>query len=233
MEKSASESSIFKMPQGAFMGYLAFKHAVIAAIIAGIAVLALAGIGVASTDLRFIILSLMALFILIPMGAAMLYINYALNPEIAFNTLPHSLKLTQEGVIVEIFEVCKASRLEEEEPEANELSEDALNNDGNAVAGKRKNEGPDISYSPVATKIIPYNRIGKYDVINGGVCVSIHRRNQSLEESEKGNSKLDKTARGFIYIPMKAFERKENFEDFLKTIYNNQTPFLSKESSAK
>ncbi len=59
--------------------------------------------GIVASDLRLVICALIVLFIVVPMLMAMLYINFGLDPDCAFNVLPHSLRHGAEGIEACIF----------------------------------------------------------------------------------------------------------------------------------
>lgn len=54
-------------------------------------------------DVRWLICLLMVALIVMPMVMAFLYIHYGLNPAIAFNVMPHSVTLGNDGVIITVY----------------------------------------------------------------------------------------------------------------------------------
>lgn len=62
----------------------------------------LLGIIASFFDLRLLIAVLMAVFIIIPMLMAMFYLNYGLREECFLNTVPHTLRHTDDGLEVTI-----------------------------------------------------------------------------------------------------------------------------------
>lgn len=58
--------------------------------------------GVVLEDVRVIILSLMLLFIVIPMLYSFIFIKDMLHPDIAFNTLPHTFSIDRESGILSV-----------------------------------------------------------------------------------------------------------------------------------
>ena len=52
-------------------------------------------------DVRYLIISLMVLFLLIPMAIGMIYIVYGFRKECSFNVIEHKLILTDAGLVVE------------------------------------------------------------------------------------------------------------------------------------
>lgn len=85
----------FRVSQKTVIGYFLYRHCLwimipCVAIVAGLAVWS-----AISSDLRFAILALMALFIVAPMIIMFEYFFYALHPDIAFNTLPHTISIAE------------------------------------------------------------------------------------------------------------------------------------------
>lgn len=60
----------------------------------------LLGIVASFFDLRLLIMALMVVFIIIPMLMAMFYLNYGLREECFLNTVPHTLRHTDDGLEV-------------------------------------------------------------------------------------------------------------------------------------
>lgn len=58
--------------------------------------------GIVLEDVRVIILSLMLLFIVIPMLYSFIFIKDMLHPDIAFNTLPHTFSIDRESGILSV-----------------------------------------------------------------------------------------------------------------------------------
>lgn len=71
----------------------------------GLLAVAVAGVAAAFAvdDVRWFICGLMVLLIVAPMVMALLYVNYALDGDCAFNVLPHTLSLHSEGVLIRIW----------------------------------------------------------------------------------------------------------------------------------
>lgn len=53
-------------------------------------------------DLRFIILAMMGVFIVFPLVLGFLYINYAIHPDIAFNSLSHRIILSSDNNMINL-----------------------------------------------------------------------------------------------------------------------------------
>lgn len=70
----------------------------------GLLTVVVAGVAAAFAvdDVRWLICGLMVLLIVAPMVMALLYVNYALDADCAFNVLPHKLSLHSEGVMIRI-----------------------------------------------------------------------------------------------------------------------------------
>lgn len=71
-------------------------------------------------DMRFAVVGLLLLTVIAPMVLALLYFNYGLKRECAFNVMPHRTLLRQGYIVVEIF---PSPRMKEENPEETEGEE--------------------------------------------------------------------------------------------------------------
>ena len=105
-------SGMCRMSGGAFFGRLLWLYgrwtvAVLTLLVAGFAVAALA-----LSDVRFAVLALMAVCLVAPMVAAMLYIVYGLKPLCSMNAAHHTVALCSGGVAVTLYR-----RAEEQEEE--------------------------------------------------------------------------------------------------------------------
>lgn len=86
----------FKVAQGRMLYEMAFRFGLMwIFVLAGIVV---AGIVASFFDMRFLIVALMIVLIIIPMLMAVFYLSYGLRPECFVNSVPHTLRLTDDGV---------------------------------------------------------------------------------------------------------------------------------------
>ena len=99
------ENKLFKISQREIAQFLFLKNGKTGGIFAASTVLILLLYGIFLSDLRFVILSIMLLFILIPMVYSFIFIKDMLHPDIAFNTLPHSLNYSTDfdSLIIRIY----------------------------------------------------------------------------------------------------------------------------------
>ncbi|MCM1369472.1 MAG: hypothetical protein NC204_03770 [Candidatus Amulumruptor caecigallinarius] len=108
-------------------------------------------------DMRWLILSLMIIFIIIPMGAAFAYYFYGLRRECALNVIPHQLILTDDAIVCRVY----PRRFGDMEDDRGEATEEK------GESEKRHSEKDDefMDY------IYPYSSFRSYNV--GGNAVTI------------------------------------------------------------
>lgn len=191
----------FKMSQRALLSYLYSEHGRVWTIVflVGIAILILAGIFF--YDLRLIICGLIVLFIVVPMVIAYLYINYALDPECAYNTLLHTLHLDSDGIEITVYP--SMSKKTDEGKDLEEAGAEDINIAHEADVEEISNlDNEEITF----IHRVMYNDLHRYKVGLNSVIIPVGR-----------------FRRGFIYIPRKAFECQETFEDFIKRISSKMT----------
>lgn len=140
----------------------------------------------AADDLRIMICALIVFFIVVPMVMAFLYINHSLSPDVAFNVLPHTVSLGENGVELTIY---KSTGTQDEDKEDRPLDDHSQDSQ---VEEKDKRDEEVVSFS----RVIPYGFFGKYTV--GSDCVYI-----SISD------------RGFMYLPLSAFKNGEEMQLFL------------------
>lgn len=71
-----------------------------------IAVVAACGLAAALSDVRWLIVALMVVFIVAPMVFAFLYFNHGLRLSCACNVLPHSLAFSERGITATVETAC-------------------------------------------------------------------------------------------------------------------------------
>lgn len=108
-------------------------------------------VAIAMSDLRWVVLSLMVLFIVMPMCAAWLYFNYGLREECWFNTSPHVVSISPEAVTVKVRVAPLLGEDGEEE-----------------VAGRNY----DVVFTP--------EHISPYSLSPGGIIVPVKKRNSGF-----------------------------------------------------
>lgn len=208
------ESEIFRMSQRALLVTLFRRHGILPAACGAIAALALCAVAFALHDVRYAILALMTVLILIPMLMALLYFNHALHPDVAFNTLPHRLSLGVDGVEITILPkaVEKAGKKKYSKNEdsgdaqfayATSLEEFDSGHEQSGVC-EMKTENHAEETAPAVTKVIGFNRLGRYTVGIDSVLVPV--------TGAEGH------ADGFIYIPRAAFGSIDLFKGFIDGI---------------
>lgn len=153
-------------------------------------------LSIITSDLRVVILALMFLFLITPMIIALLYINYALSPDISFNVLPHSIE-REEGVIrITIYEKREGKKKENREDDEEDNS--AGDNDaGDHDSGDEDNEESD---SPIHTLSFKSADLSSYIVFSNYIIVPF------------GNK------RGFIYLPLSIFKSGEEMLEYVKSL---------------
>lgn len=212
MDKTLSTNT-FRMSQRSFITLLARKHGLPYAIPALIVIIALIITAVILSDLRYLILALMLLFIVIPMIAALLYINYALSPLRAFNALPHAILLAPTNIHIKIFPRKKKKNKENEDKEygKEDAYKDSSEDKYEAELGvreenkkeKEKDEDEEDTLPPTIMEL-PYDTISPYTAGLNNVTIPLKQGNAS----------------GFLYIPLSAFPSLDSFKTFLKELYS-------------
>lgn len=154
-------SEVYRLSQSGLLSYLARHHGKWPAVIA---LSIIAGLGLTAwifADLRFLILALMVLFIVVPMIMAFLYFSYALDADVSFNVLPHSIGIDNSGIYVKIMpRRDKKNSTDDDYDDEEEIAE------------------------PVV-KFYSFSRFGRYEV--GYNCLYLQIK-QADEKAESGNS---------------------------------------------
>lgn len=160
-----SENKLFKISQREIAQFLFLKNGKTGGIFAACAVLILLLYGILLSDLRFVILSIMLLFILIPMVYAFIFIKDMLHPDIAFNTLPHSLNYSTDldSLIIKIY---KKERLNKSESDAYTMQDGCSNLDDVRSQQDKEEEtgkytGDNEILCECATKTLNISQLGK------------------------------------------------------------------------
>ena len=113
MEKESAEYR-FKVSGKSLIGYLYLSRLKWTILPIAAILIALLLWAIIAGDIRPAILMLMVVFILIPMIMGFAYISFALHPDIAFNSLPHSVSVSQETECLRITIYPKPFREETE-----------------------------------------------------------------------------------------------------------------------
>ena len=160
-------------------------------------VIGLAIWAIAVEDVRILICALIVVFIVVPMVIAILYINHSLSPDVAFNVLPHTLKLTDTGVELTVFKKRTEDDAHERQADKTgaEKEPEFTNSANPADSGTTGSVEEEESFN----RIIPYSYFGKYVV--GAECVY-----------------LEVGKHGFMYLPLGAFKGPEEMREFLADI---------------
>lgn len=204
-EISELKSEIFKMPRGKMIGFLFFKYGKWWLIPLVVSSLILIAVGIAFGDLRYMILALMVILIMIPMVMAIVIINHSLHPDIAFNILPHTVEISDNGILIRI--LSKEESEESKEEESEKAKDQLADNDSDKDKSEKKdiNEKKDIdikegvgAYREIIREI-PFSNIGKYDVGLDSVLIYFNKT-------------------GFIYLPSNAFAGQKEYLEFINRI---------------
>lgn len=111
-EVKNQKDEIIKISQKSLLSFIFFQKLRWTLIPLSLILIALILWSFISADFRFAILGLMIIFIIIPLIMAFAYFFYALHPDIAFNTLPHSLNLIKdEELLIKIYPRNKKTEL--------------------------------------------------------------------------------------------------------------------------
>ncbi len=103
LQESAVETERFAVSRRTLLGWLYILHGRVLTWCMAVAAAVPACLAVCLSDWCWVVVSLMMVCILTPMAMALLYVNYALDGECAYNVLPHTLALTEEGVLVRVY----------------------------------------------------------------------------------------------------------------------------------
>lgn len=159
---------------------------------------------------------------------AFLYFKYALLPDISFNTLPHSISLLPDGLLITIYPTpAKETKTPEKKRKRRKKSSlfdeeenrpDSCFQNGTSECGMADNSSEDPSkrdqasisatseeHLPEIKRTYPYDRIGHYEVGLKEVYLDI------LSSDNRT------TRNGFIYLPSSAFSSAEDLALFLNT----------------
>ncbi|MDE6558771.1 MAG: hypothetical protein K2K29_02655 [Muribaculaceae bacterium] len=166
-------------------------------------------------DVRFVILASMVGLLMLPMIFALVFINYALHPDIAYNVLPHTLEIDDAGLKVRIIleldeEVNDEERADENNEERNvrngeevqDIAAYKVNHKHTSECGDNCiKDGENDSMENNAefresVRIIPYELLRPFEVGTNYVLVPFYQR-------------------GLIYIPSSAFNKSDDFSSFI------------------
>lgn len=146
----------FKIPSSSILMILAMRHAFWPALLILILFFASIAVGI-FVDYRWIAMAFILLCLVLPMIAAFLYFWYALKPATAFNTLPHTLSLTQDALIVRMRVIPPVE--EEDAPHDEGLQEESGDD-----------QAPEDEFREVS---FPINRISSFELWTGGYILNI------------------------------------------------------------
>lgn len=159
----------FKMSKGEFARKMFQLWGVIPAALLSIVFI----LGVAAglvLDIRYIIVSAMAVFILFPMVILFLYYYHGLNRDSYFNIVSHNLTFCDSGVKITMFFTSESEESEECKTDVEVETKEV-------------------------TSFIKWDEIGKYRVYTDSVVYPV-----------------GKPVRGFIWLPLSAFENIDAFK---------------------
>lgn len=203
-------SGVYRMGHGAFFRRIAVRHAAgwfwicsLAAVISLVMALAV--------DLRWLVVLFAVVCLGFPMLAVFLYFYYGLRKECFVNIVPHGLSLEagDDELTVVIYRLDETAPAEEEKTlEEGEVEEV----DSECVPEERVEEKPDKDGEDPAD-----------DRETGPVYLETGRFRFPLSELkpyEVGkNSVTLPVGRGFIWIPLSAWNNEREFADFVKALY--------------
>lgn len=219
------DSGRFAVGQGVVLRHLFMLHGrrwAIGGLTAAVAGVAAA---VAVDDVRWFICGLMVLLIVAPMVMALLYVNYALDGDCAFNVLPHTLSLHSEGVLIRIWTHtaadggdgdCKEAAGDEDDEWGSEKRRkrkrkrkkslwddmDESSDDSKPDATDAEEERRDADCEErIVERIVPYAALQPIRLGMGAVVV-LWRDNR----------------RGIMLVPPGAFSDKAGFEGFVSEL---------------
>ena len=178
----------FCISQRTLLATLFMLHGRVSAIVSGVAVAVLIAVSVIAHDVRWAICALMVLFIVWPMTMAFLYINYALDPECAYNALPHTLELLPDGVKIVVFPRDAGAN---DGIESGRVAEDLSNEDSSGAKAHMDMAGEDL---PVVERMVSYEKFRPMYIASRGVMYPC--------------------GRGFLFLPRSAFVNNCVFEEF-------------------
>ncbi|MDE6010560.1 MAG: hypothetical protein K2F87_03825 [Muribaculaceae bacterium] len=96
-------SGRFRMPQRRMIGYLYSRYGRRWTIGLTVVTVGLAATAVATWDIRWAVCALMVILLIAPVVIAWLYLQFALDPECAFNVLDHRIELQGGGLEVAVW----------------------------------------------------------------------------------------------------------------------------------
>ncbi|MDE5957704.1 MAG: hypothetical protein K2G78_05290, partial [Muribaculaceae bacterium] len=213
----------FAVGQGVVLRHLFMLHGRWWAI--GLLTVVVAGVAAAFAvdDVRWFICGLMVLLIVAPMVMALLYVNYALDGDCAFNVLPHTLSLHSEGVLIRIWTRaaadggdgdCKEAAGDEDDDWGSEKRRkrkrkrkkslwddmDEWPDDSKPAAAEEERRDADCE-ERIVERIVPYAALHPVRLGMGAVVV-LWRDNR----------------RGIMLVPPGAFSDKAGFEGFVSEL---------------
>ncbi len=217
------DSGRFAVGQGVVLRHLFMLHGRWWAI--GLLTVVVAGVAAAFAvdDVRWFICGLMVLLIVAPMVMALLYVNYALDGDCAFNVLPHTLSLHSEGVLIRIWTRaaadggdgdCKEAAGDEDDDWGSEKRRkrkrkrkkslwddmDEWPDDSKPAAAEEERRDADCE-ERIVERIVPYAALHPVRLGMGAVVV-LWRDNR----------------RGIMLVPPGAFSDKAGFEGFVSEL---------------
>lgn len=173
------QSAVFRMGKGNLASHLLMMHGVLWLICMSVLAL-LALVSCLFVDLRWGVVFLMIVFLIAPMVLAFLFFFYGLQQFTAVNTVYHSIALTDEGMIINVYDKKRQDKGNSDEKDS-----------------KGQNEGFDL----LLTYKVSYSDLGR---------INVGMKSVTFPVREKG--------KGFVWIPMNAFDDSRAFSDFIGLI---------------
>lgn len=200
-----ASTGIFKFSKSRLIGFLIIRYGKLWIGLSLFLVFLLAITGVFLSDLRYIILALMVMFIAAPMILALVLINHSLDPDVAFNSLIHSLEIDDDSLVLRIYplkidvedqneEKMKNGKKKDDEAVETENPNEAPTNETD-----RKNLADKIDTENVIVRKIYYESLHPYTVGSDYVAIPFNKS-------------------GILMIPREAFPTIEKFTEFVTSL---------------
>lgn len=199
------QTELYNMGRASLLAYLYRKHGRSWSIVLFSGLLALSSWSLLSGDIRFAILALIYLFILVPMVMTFLYFNYALQPDICFNVLPHFLRIDDD-----VLKICLPPQ-KDLTSEKKEEEKDTIDGNESREESKEKDDNAWID-SDLKIKSISLSRIGEYEIGFNEIFIKILNDDRNKKSSS-----------GFLYLPSTAFRSVSDFKDFIQNLYQRKS----------
>lgn len=188
MEKPLNpETNEIRMSSGRFLPELIFRFGGIWML--SLCIISVAGLALGIViDLRWFVLGLMLIFVVLPMIISFMYYYYGLRRECYVNTLPHRIRMQEDGLAVTM--VFKHRKEEKKEDSNQENPEEETGH----------TEEPEFEITE-REEIFPYSMLNPMKVTSDSAMFFFR-----------------KPRKGFIWIPVNAFDDPETLSEFLERI---------------